>query len=103
MKRKRTVSRENNARTLIWALLFFVTMLVPFVTRGQNIDSLILVINHSQVVAAINDAKSRMPEYLSKVDMTILDVIAQLRAAGIKPTDVGQPGLHGRFSTLLST
>jgi len=84
----------------VLSLIFFL-MFFPLKAQIKNVDSLIEVINHSRSYEAIEKAKDKIPSYLHKVDYKLLDVVRQVKLAGITHLNAENNNVHNRFSNQL--
>jgi hypothetical protein len=80
-------------------ILLLVTIFLSTEARAQNVDSLIEVINHSGSYQAIEGAKDKIPAYLRKVDLHLLDVTRKLKAEGITRSNAPKNNVGKKFST----
>jgi len=92
--------RVLNIVFLILVLISATTFLSSEIL-AQNVDSLIKVINHSGSYKAIVSAMDKIPVYLQKVDVHLLDVARQMKSQGITRSNAANNSVHKKFSTPL--
>ena len=93
---------QNKNKTCFYFLVFIsLTMVLPFITFAQNVDSLVKAMNNSKSIFEINDIKKHLPAHILKIDMKMLDVIVKMRMEEIKRTNISQHKVKERFSNQL--
>gem|GEM_PF-4033595 len=95
----KTSKQFHNGLKATFYLLSVVTfVLFPLHVCGQNVDSLLEILNRSQNVEAIDQAKKQLPQDLSKIDMHMLGVISKMKAQGINRVNMIHQQVRDRFS-----